>query len=157
MEDDVSDLMLFSHECSPNHYHYDNVLITTTTIEAEVSMMTQVGYKQEGVDIRFPGWEAMMAGRGFARVPLSAILSARVEPGWTSEILGLRSGLVVSGYRKLGTFTHPSGARRLVSMKRGLPLLRLGTVRGETGFDEVLLSTEDADRIAQAIHGSVSR
>src|SRR5690606_4510865 len=44
MEDDVSDLLLFSHECSPNHSHHDNVLITTTTIEAEVSAMTQVSY-----------------------------------------------------------------------------------------------------------------
>ncbi len=157
MEDDVSDLLLFSHECSPNHSHHDNVLITTTTIEAEVSAMTQVSYGPEGVDIRFPGWEATMAGRGFLRVSISALLSARVEPGWTSEILGMRSGLVVSGYRKLGTFTHPSGARRLVSMKRGLPLLRLSTVRGETGFDEILLSTEDAHRIAQAIYGSLAR
>lgn len=119
--------------------------------------MTQVSYGPEGVDIRFPGWEATMAGRGFLRVPISALLSARVEPGWTSEIRGMRSGLVVSGYRKLGTFTHPSGVRRLVSMKRGVPLLRLSTVRGETGFDEILLSTEDAGSIAQAICGSVAR
>ena len=119
--------------------------------------MTHVIYGPEGVDIQFPGWQAEMVGRAFLRVPISALLSARAEPGWTSEILGMRSGLVVSGYRKVGTFTHPSGVRRLVSMKRGMPLLRLSTVRDAIGFDEILLSTEDADRIAQAIHGSVAR
>ncbi|MGI6877771.1 hypothetical protein [Microbacterium sp. gxy059] len=119
--------------------------------------MTQTTIGAHGVDILFPGWEAAMAGRRVVHVPTHAILSARVEPGWTSEILGMRSGLVVSGYRKLGTFTHPSGVRRLVSMKRGMPLLRIRTVRDETGFDEILLSTEDADDIARRLDGSRAR
>ena len=63
----------------------------------------------------------------------------------------MRSGLVVSGFRKLGTFTHPSGKRRLVAMKRGMPLLRLVTDRREAGFDEILLSMDDAAHVAQAI------
>ncbi len=113
--------------------------------------MTHTTYGPAGVDVRFPGWEAAMAGRARVHVPSSAILSARAEPGWTSEILGVRSGLVVSGRRKLGTFTHPSGVRRLVSMKRGVPLLRLRTDRQQTGFDEILLSTDDADRIVHEI------
>lgn len=120
-------------------------------------MMTQVNDGPQGIDIHFPGWEAAMAGRGFLHVPTGTIHSARAEAGWTPEILGMRSGLVVSGYRKLGTFTHPSGTRRLVSMKRGMPLLRLGTVRSATGFDELLLSTHDAERIARAVHGSIAR
>src|SRR5690606_37545362 len=102
--------------------------------------MTQIDFGPAGLDIHFPGWEASMAGRRTLHVPLHAILSARVEPGWTSEVLGTRSGLVVSGFRKLGTFTHPSGKRRLVAMKRGMPLLRLVTDRREAGFDEILLS-----------------
>lgn len=119
--------------------------------------MTQTNHGPGGVDIHFPGWEAAMTGRSTFHIPTRAILSARVEPGWTSEILGIRSGLVVSGYRKLGTFTHPSGARRLVSMKQGMPLLRLHTDRNETGFDEILLSTDDAEQIAHAILGGVAR
>lgn len=119
--------------------------------------MTQVSYDAEVLDIRFPGWESAMVGRSAFAVPARAILSARVEPGWTSEILGIRSGLVVSGYRKLGTFTHPSGVRRMVSMKRGMPLLRLHTNRDETGVDEILLSCVDAERIAQSIQRSVAR
>jgi len=119
--------------------------------------MTQTNYGPEGVDVHFPGWEAAMVGRSILRIPTRAIQSARAEPGWTSEILGMRSGLVVSGYRKLGTFTHPAGARRLVSMKRGMPLLRLRTDRRETGFDEILLSTDDALRIAHGIDGSLAQ
>lgn len=116
--------------------------------------MTQTTYGPTGVTIHFPGWEAAMTGNGLLHLPRRAILAARAESGWTREILGMRSGLVVSGFRKLGTFTHPSGTRRLVSMKRGMPLLRLSTDRSETGFDEVLLSTEDASRIAAELQGS---
>ncbi|WP_420110640.1 hypothetical protein [Pseudactinotalea sp.] len=60
----------------------------------------------------------------------------------------MRSGLAISGYRKLGTFTHPSGARRLVSMRRGYPLLRIAVDRISVGFDEILLSTAAAESIA---------
>jgi len=113
--------------------------------------MTHVTYDRTGLHVRFPGWEALMAGRsGFSARP-DAVRSARAEPGWSSEVLGYRSGLVVSGYRKVGVFTHPSGHRRLVSMARGLPLLRVVTDRTATGFDEVLVSTPDADALARAI------
>lgn len=132
-------------------------VIDVSPIEAEESAMTQTTYGMAAVDVRFLGWEAMMVGRSFLHVPLAAIRSARVESGWSSEVLGIRSGFVVSGYRKLGTFTHPSGVRRLVSMKRGMPLLRLHTVRDETGFDEILLSTDDAESIAHNIQEGLAR
>lgn len=119
--------------------------------------MTRIHHGTEGVEVHFPGWEAIMTGRSHAHIPTRAIVSALAEPGWTSEILGARSGLAVSGYRKLGTFTHPLGARRLVSMVRGVPLLRLRTIRSETGFDEVLLSTRDAERIAAEFPGSLAQ
>ncbi|MCD7102076.1 hypothetical protein [Pseudoclavibacter sp. 13-3] len=113
--------------------------------------MTNITSNDTGVHIRFPGWEAIMAGRASLNVPRAAVLSVSAEPGWTSEILGARSGLVISGFRKLGVFTHPRGTRRLVSMKRGLPLLRLTVDRTQVGFDEILLSTPDADRIAVSV------
>ncbi|NMA77412.1 MAG: hypothetical protein GX960_09195 [Actinomycetales bacterium] len=69
----------------------------------------------------------------------------------------MRSGVIISGLLKLGTFTHPSGTRRLVSMRRGMPLLRLRTDRRTTGYDEVLLSTEDAEPIARTMQGSLAR
>lgn len=113
--------------------------------------MTQVRYDGESIRIDFPGWEALMTRRGSVEISASAIRGVQVGPGWSSEALGLRAGLVVSGYRKVGTFWHPSGTRRLVSMKRGLPLLRLAVDRASCGFDEVLLSTSDATRIADAV------
>jgi hypothetical protein len=51
----------------------------------------------------------------------------------------------------VGTFRQPSGCCRLVSMKRGLPLLRLGLDRAGTGFDEILLSTLEAEAVADAL------
>lgn len=117
--------------------------------------MTNITCDQAGLHVRFPGWEATMTGMTQRLIPTSAIRDVSTEPGWTSEILGVRSGLVVSGYRKLGTFTHPSGMRRLVSMKRGHPLLRIAVDRAAIGYDEVLLSTDDAESIAGQLRSGV--
>lgn len=38
-----------------------------------------------------------------------------------------------------------------------MPLLRLRTDRRTTGYDEVLLSTEDAEPIARTMQGSLAR
>lgn len=117
--------------------------------------MTQIDIDAQQVHIEFPGWEALMTRRPLITIPLHAIREVHVEPGWTSEVLGMRAGLAISGCRKVGTFRHPSGTRRLVSMKRGLPVLRLGTDRAVTGFDELLLSTPDAARISATLHTGV--
>lgn len=117
--------------------------------------MTNVTGDRTGVLVQFPGWEAAMAGRPHLLIPRSVIRGVSVEPGWTSEMLGVRSGLVVSGYRKLGTFRHPSGLRRLVSMKRGYPLLRIAVDREAIGFDEILLSTDAAESIAADLRSGV--
>ncbi len=110
--------------------------------------MTTVSYGADGLEVQFPGWERWMTRRARVVVPDVAIRAAGVEPGWTSEVLGMRHGLVVTGLRKLGTFTHPNGRRRLVSMRRGRPLLRVEVDRDVTGFDELLLSTTAAPDIA---------
>ncbi|QTX04952.1 hypothetical protein [Agromyces archimandritae] len=117
--------------------------------------MTNVACDRAGVHVQFPGWEALMTGRREFMIPRAAIRQVSIGPGWTSEILGIRSGLVVSGYRKLGTFTHPSGMRRLVSMERGHPLLRIAVDRAMVGFDEILLSTRDAETIAATLRSEV--
>lgn len=117
--------------------------------------MTSVTCDRAGVHVQFPGWEAAMTGLPQLQIPRTAIRDVSTTPGWTSEILGVRSGLVVSGYRKLGTFTHPSGIRRVVSMKRGHPLLRIAVDRAAIGFDEILLSTDDAESIAAQLRTGV--
>ncbi len=117
--------------------------------------MTTVTCDRTGVHVQFPGWEATMTGLPRLLIPKSAIRDVSTGQGWTSEMLGVRSGLVVSGYRKLGTFRHPSGVRRLVSMKRGHPLLRIAVDRATVGFDEILLSTDDAESIAADLRSGV--
>lgn len=79
--------------------------------------MTIVNVGSGDLLVEFPGWESAMVRRSTMHVPAEAILDATAAPGWTSEVLGMRSGLVISGYRKLGIFTHFSGVRRLVAMK----------------------------------------
>lgn len=113
--------------------------------------MTHVVFDRDGLTVHFPSWERLMAGRATLTAAPEAITGASAEAGWSYEVLGYRSGLVVSGYRKVGVFTHPSGTRRLVSMKRGMPLLRVDVRRGITGFDQLLLSTPDAGTIARRI------
>lgn len=113
--------------------------------------MTHVSFTATGLHVHFPRWEAAMTWRRTFSVAPEAIISAQAEEGWSSEILGFRSGLAVSGFRKVGVFRHPSGVKRLVSMKRGLPLLRVAVDRDTTGFDELLLSTADAPALADAI------
>lgn len=119
--------------------------------------MTTIVRDDGGLRVGFPGWESIMTGRTELAIPSTAIRGVSIEPGWTSEVLGIRSGLVVSGYRKLGVFTHPSGVRRLVSMTRGRPLLRIAVDRAVTGFDEVLVSTDDAESTAAALRPGVHR
>lgn len=89
-----------------------------------------------------------MTGRRFHSVPLDAIRASEVT-GWTSEFLGWRSGLNISGYRKLGTYRHPNGTRRLVAMKVGEPVLRirLADIPESGGFDELLISTPNAAEV----------
>lgn len=81
--------------------------------------------------------------------PVAAVTGARAEPGWTSQVLGMRTGTVVSGFLKLGSFTHPDGTRRLVAMRRGMPLLRV-RLAGQD-YDELLLSTPQASDLAAAL------
>ena len=118
--------------------------------------MTHTRLESSQLTIEFPGWEAMMAGRPRMTVPLTAGRGARAEEGWTHEVLGMRRGLVISGFRKLGTFRHPDGTRRLVAMRRGLPLLRLAVDREVTGVDEILLSTPEATRLASLLSEAVT-
>lgn len=101
--------------------------------------------------LTFPGWERLMVSRSEYTIPCEAITDVRLEGDWTSEILGFRSGLVVSGFLKVARFTHPNGTRRLVSMRRGLPLLRI-RLRGQE-FDEVLVSTAEADTLRSELVG----
>jgi hypothetical protein len=111
--------------------------------------MTNIRLADDSLQITFPGWEQWVSGRPQLTVPHAAITSVEVLPDWSNEILGWRSGLSISRYLKLGAFTHPSGRRRLVAMRRGRPLLPIGLRDSE--FDELLISDVDARWTAAAL------
>ncbi|MFE6506344.1 hypothetical protein ACFVDI_02030 [Nocardioides sp. NPDC057767] len=115
--------------------------------------MTTLAVEDHLLTLTFPGWERFMTGRASHSVAVDAVESVEVLPGWSSEILGWRSGLAISGLRKLGTFRHPEGTRRLVSMTRGLPLLRIRLRDREAGggFDELLVSAPEAVAVASEL------
>lgn len=94
-----------------------------------------------------------MVRRASFEVPASAVTAVRVHPGWSHEVLGLRSGMVVSGVMKLATFRHFDGTRRLVAMRRGIELLRV-SLQHPT-FDEILVSTPEAAAIAHELNTAV--
>jgi hypothetical protein len=101
------------------------------------------------LNVTFTWWEALLVRRTELVIPRSSIARVDVLPGWTSEILGFRNGLVISKFLKVGTFTHPRGITRLVVMRRGEPLLRI-VLRGQTAgdeFDELLISASNANDI----------
>lgn len=53
---------------------------------------------------------------------------------------------------KVGSFRHTSGIRRLVALRCGLPLLRIGLNRARSGglFHELTVSDPDAARLHNA-------
>ncbi|MEU4605600.1 hypothetical protein AB0F43_21675 [Kribbella sp. NPDC023972] len=121
--------------------------------------MTAVRDNDNGLQLDFGRWERRLVRRSSLEVPFATIERIEVLPGWTAEPLGLRSGLVISGYWKLGTFRYPAGPRRLVSMRRGTPVLRI-TLRGRQAgdvFDELLISSQAAEEIAHVVRAGSAR
>lgn len=118
--------------------------------------MTTLTVDDERLTVAFPGWERLAAGRRAVSVLRSAIASAEASPGWTPEFLGRRTGLGVPGLRKLGTYRHRDGTRRLVSMSRGMPLLRVRLRDRDLGggFDELIVSTPNAAELAAGLAGA---
>jgi hypothetical protein len=66
-------------------------------------------------------------------------------------------GLLVSGVVKVGIWGLGTGIRQLVSVRRRVPGLRITLDRTVSGgrFDELLISTKDAGRVAEEISSGV--
>ncbi|MEE2060748.1 hypothetical protein [Rhodococcus artemisiae] len=115
--------------------------------------MADLSHSESSLHLTFSGWEAFFVRRSDMSIPQSSIARVEVLPGWTSEVLGFRNGLAISGFLKVGTFTHPRGTKRLVVMKRGEPVLRI-VLRGRQAgdeFDELLISAPNAQDIVGAL------
>ncbi len=101
--------------------------------------------------VRFAAWERPFVWRAKLDVPLSAIRGvSRVERALRLT-RGGRVGMLISGLIKVGRWGIGTGTRQLVSVKRNVPTLRIALSRAETGYDELLISVADADRLAEAI------
>jgi hypothetical protein len=102
------------------------------------------------VTIELEWWERPFLGwRPRIEVPVAAV-DAVERVGWPVTAGG-RSALLISGYLKVGRWGIGTGRRQLVSARRGVPTLRVlidRSAAGGLGWDELLIGTPDADRLA---------
>jgi hypothetical protein len=93
--------------------------------------------------------EKLAGLHGDIRVPLEAVRAVRVEPDALAAVRGLRApGLAIPGRTKIGTWRR-RGSKGFVVARRGTPAVRVGL--SGTGYDELLVSTEDAQAVADRI------
>lgn len=108
----------------------------------------------DGAELRVsltPG-EKLAGLHGDVRVPLGAIRDVRVEPDALGAVRGLRApGLAIPGRTKIGTW-RGRGVRRFVVARRGVPAIRVAL--DGAAFDELVVSTDGAAGVAEAIRGA---
>ncbi|WP_051899265.1 hypothetical protein [Sciscionella sediminilitoris] len=116
--------------------------------------MADVTVTANSVLVRLSGWEVPLIRRRAVDVPLDAVCTAEAVDDWIAEPMGLRhGGLVVSGLVRIGIWIRARrGERRLVTIRRGTPILRLGCDRSRgADFDELLLSTTAAHSLVDEL------
>ncbi|MFE7463347.1 hypothetical protein ACFU6R_04490 [Streptomyces sp. NPDC057499] len=103
--------------------------------------------------VEFEGRERMWLRRDGLTVPLAAVRQVVPVGQPLREAHGTRKGLQISGATKIGTWGLVLGPRQLVAAYRGKPGLRVVLDRAASGeeFDELVLSLDDADRLAGLI------
>jgi hypothetical protein len=107
--------------------------------------------------LRFSAWERLAVWRAGLVVPLSAVRTVKCIDEPVGHTRGGRMGLLVSGVVKVGIWGLGTGIRQLVSVRRRVPGLRITLDRTVSGgrFDELLISTKDAGRVAEEISSGV--
>ncbi|MFD2762876.1 hypothetical protein [Micromonospora eburnea] len=122
--------------------------------------MAVVAVTGEQLDIRFSSGERIWLRRDQLTVPLSAVRQASCVDQPLRLARGARSGLVVSGFIKIGVWGVFARPRQLVSARRGEPGLHLLLDRstGHVEYDEIVLSAPAAPRLVEAIqHATAGR
>lgn len=120
--------------------------------------MPNISYDNLHLRVDFGGFEALMTRRRRFDIPAEALTGFEVSSDWVNEIHGLRYGLHVAARWKLGIWKHPSGTKRLIAMKRGTSVLRVQLARDQVDgrFDELLISTPEAERIAATVQANAA-
>lgn len=99
------------------------------------------------VRVTFPTSEKVLGLVRDVRVPRSAVRSAHPVRSWR-EVRGWRVGLGLPTIRLVGTWRR-RGGKQLVSLRRGVPAVRLEL--DGMGYDEILVSTPDASRVLEQL------
>ncbi|WP_039921857.1 hypothetical protein [Amycolatopsis decaplanina] len=109
-----------------------------------------------GVRVRFSAWERLAVWRDEVVVPAAAIKAVELVDAPVGRARGGRAGILVSGVLKVGYWGLGTGVRQLVSVRRGVPALRVEIDRGvaRLPFDEVLVSVPNAAELAGALASS---
>ena len=109
----------------------------------------QVTVSDGRLTVRLPRWAKVAGLLGDLDVPVTAVAAAQAVPDGPRALRGVRApGLGVPGGPRIGTW-RSRGVRRWVALQAHAPALRL-QLRGER-YDEVLVTTPDAERLAQAL------
>ncbi|WP_405148548.1 hypothetical protein OG589_11450 [Sphaerisporangium sp. NBC_01403] len=109
--------------------------------------MIEVGIHEGTLTVFFAPWTRPFTRTDAVRVPLEAIAEAHHLDRPLTAATGVHSGLLVSGFAKVGTWTSLKGVRRLVAARRGVPGLRIVLKGRVAGYDELILSVRDAGEI----------
>jgi hypothetical protein len=108
--------------------------------------MTHVSMSDGRLTVRLRPWERVAGLLGDLDVPVTSVETADAVADGTQALTGVRApGLAWPGGPRIGTW-RGRGATRWVAVRPRQPALRL-RLRGER-YDEVLVSTPDAERLA---------
>ena len=100
--------------------------------------------------------EKIAAAHGDVSVLLSAVRDVRVEPDALAAVSGLRApGQAVPARTKIGVW-RGRGRRRFVVARSGVPAVCV-TLEGGARHDELIISSEHAEEIAEEIRNGATR
>ncbi|WP_169981047.1 hypothetical protein [Microbispora sp. H10836] len=109
--------------------------------------MIQVEIREGALTVFFAPWARLFTRTGGVSVPVAAIREVHNLDRPLAAATGLHSGLLVSGFAKVGTWTSMTGVKRLVAARRGVAGLRIVLNGRLSGYDELILSVENAEEI----------
>lgn len=120
--------------------------------------MATAAVRDGSLVVTFSRWERLFVRRSTHQTPVPAVTEAEVREHWSRQMLGVRSGLVVSGLVKIGVWRSPR-ATRLLCVRRGQPTLRVAVDRERSGgaFDELLISVPNASETCAELLAGTSR
>ena len=117
--------------------------------------MAHVHFAGSTVTVVTARWERpFVAWRTELEFPVADVERAELVERPLRATRGLRAGLLVVGLIKVGRWGIGSGRHTFVSVRRGVPAVRLvlgPQAAGRLGYAELLVSTPDAGAVVAAV------